>query len=547
MRDRFDHIVVGGGAAGCVAAARLVSSTGRRVLLLEAGYSNRHPLLDMPPGIFKLINNSKYMTYHVTPPQEQLAGRRLDIPQANVLGGGSSVNAQVYMRGRPSDYASWDKLLSGNTDPAPWDWQTLLKYFRAMEGNDRLNNEYHGTEGPLLVSDPGFIDKTSRWFIQSVQALGIPYTHDFNGPTQTGVGFYQFMNRAGHRSSAATAYLAPLNHESNLEIRLRANAQKVLIENGVAVGVRYCDAFHQTHKVYADSEIILAAGALITPKLLMHSGIGPADHLKGFGLEVTLDMPGVGLNLIDHPEIPIISKTAGKYGYFGEGDGLRMLWHGLNYKVFGTGPINSAGFEAGAFINPADPNAEPTIQAFFIPVMYLDRDLKHTVRDSHGVTITTVLCKPKSRGSVTLRSANPDDLPIVSTNLLGHPDDLATVIEGQRFFRRALCQRPLAKRIERIIAPEGGALDDAVLRRHCQRFVKTDYHPCGTARMGRDDDPMSVLDARMRVRGVENLRVGDMSAPPDLIAGNTNALAMVLGQRCADFILGNTRVAADEA
>ena len=212
MKQRFDHIVVGGGSSGCVAAARLVQA-GRRVLLLEAGHSHRHPLLDMPPGIFKMINGSKFMRYHRTVPQEHLHGRIHDIPQANVLGGGSSVNAQVYIRGRPSDYDEWDELLRGENDSPGWRWGDVLPHFRAMEGNSRLCDERHRADGPLLVSDPGHINDFSRWFVQAVQTLGEPFNHDFNGAAQRGVGFYQFMNRRGKRSSAAYAFIAPLNGE----------------------------------------------------------------------------------------------------------------------------------------------------------------------------------------------------------------------------------------------------------------------------------------------------------------------------------------------
>jgi choline dehydrogenase len=538
----FDHIVIGGGASGCTAAADLVRA-GRKVLLLEAGYSNRHPLIDMPPGIFKLISGSKYMTYHTTPPQPQLDGRQHDIPQGHVLGGGSSVNAQVYMRGRPSDYEAWDRLMAGNSVSARWNWDTMLALFRDMEGNDRLNDGYHGTSGPLLVSDPGHIDQVSRWFIQSVQEIGVPFTHDFNGPHQPGVGFYQFMNRAGQRCSAADAMIDPIKGDPRLTIRLRARVERLLVENGVCIGVEYRDRAGRGHRAEASGDVILAAGALITPKLLMLSGLGPADQLRRHDIKVLADLPGVGSRLVDHPEVPLIAQTVGPWGYFGQGEGFRMLKHLLNFKLFGTGPINSVGFEAGAFFNPADPSADPTVQAFCIPIMYLDRDLRNSMRESHGVTITTVLCRPKARGSVTLRSADPAAPPIVSPNLLGDPDDMARMTEGQLFFREALRSGPLGERVARILAPAEDAIDPASIARHCRRFVKTDYHPCATAPMGPDDDAMAVLDATMAVRGVSGLRVGDMSAPPDLIAGNTNALAMVLGRRCAAFVLGTDRAA----
>lgn len=543
MQEEFDHIVIGGGASGCVAAARLVTDGDRKVLLLEAGYSHHHPLLDMPPGIFKLINGSKYMTYHQTVPQEHLHGRVHDIPQGNVLGGGTSVNAQVYMRGRPADYNEWDDVLRGSNDGARWDWDTVLKHFRRIEGNNRISNDLHGTEGPLLVSDPGHIDDVSRWFVQSVQEKGEPFTTDFNGPTQRGVGFYQFMNRRGKRSSAAYAYIEPLRNDKRLTVRLRARVTRINIENGRAVSVSYVDEGGNEHTVHSRGDIVVAAGSLVTPKILMLSGLGPADHLKEHGIATIVDLPGVGQNLIDHPEVPVISVANGPYGYFRQGVGWRMLKNGLNFKLFGNGPILSAGFEAGAFINPIDRDALPSIQAFCVPIVYLDRDLLKVFDDTYGVTITTVLVKPKSRGFVKLRSADPLAMPLVSPHLLQHPEDLKIMIAGQRFFRDVLLSGPLGKRIEKVIAPEGPDLSDEVMAEHCRRFVKTNYHPASTARMGADGDPMAVLDARMRVRGVDNLRVSDLSAVPNINAGNTTAPAMMLGDRCVDFILGLDRAA----
>ncbi|MEM9969911.1 MAG: GMC oxidoreductase, partial [Pseudomonadota bacterium] len=284
--------------------------------------------------------------------------------------------------------------------------------------------------------------------------------------------------------------------------------------------------------------IVLAAGALVTPKLLMLSGIGPENHLRSHGIEVKNPRQGVGQNLIDHPEVPITAFANGPYGYFKQGNGWRMLKNGLQFKLFGSGPITSAGVEAGAFVNPRDPDGVPSIQAFCVPIVYLDRDALGEVEDDYGLTITTVVVKPKSRGTVTLRSANPADMPVVSPNLLKHVDDMDEMIRGQRFFRRAFETAPLASRIRSIVIPDA---DDAdTLRAHCKRFVKTNYHPSGTACMGADGDPNAVLDARMAVRGVEGLRVCDMSAVPDINAGNTNAPAMMLGARCADLMLSSS-------
>ncbi|MSU91560.1 GMC family oxidoreductase [Rhodobacteraceae bacterium 2CG4] len=537
MTGSFDHIVVGGGSAGCVAAGRLAADSGARVLLLEAGHSHRHPLLDMPPGIFKMINGSKFMRYHRTTPQAHLDGRVHDIPQGHVLGGGSSVNAQVYMRGRPADYDAWNAALHGSNDPLGWGWDDVLPHFRRMEGNDRLANDLHGTDGPVLVSDPGHVDDLSRWFVQAVQTLGEPFNPDFNGPTQRGVGFYQFTNRRGKRCSAAYAYVEPQARNPNLTVRLGAEVARIIIENGRAAGVVYRDR-HGVHEVRAEGEVILAAGALVTPKLLMLSGLGPAAQLRAHDIAVAADLPGVGQNLIDHPEVPITAYATGRFGYYRQGVGWRMLRNGLHFKLFGAGPVTSAGVEAGAFVNPEDPAAPPSIQAFCVPIVYLDRDALDALRDDYGLTITTVVVKPKSRGEVRLASADPAAMPLVSPNLLKHPDDMATMIAGQRFFLRAFAAGPLARRVARVVLPQDGDDSDEALRAHCKRFAKTNYHPAGTARMGAEGDAMAVLDSRLRVRGVDNLRVCDMAAVPDIVAGNTNSAAMMLGDRCADLVMG---------
>jgi choline dehydrogenase-like flavoprotein len=455
-----------------------------------------------------------------------------------VLGGGSSVNAQVYMRGRPADYDAWQEILRVNNDTIGWAWDDVLPHFRRMESNNRLFNEYHGTDGPMLVSDPGHIDSMSRWFVQAVQSLGEPFNSDFNGTAQRGVGFYQFMNRHGKRSSAAYAYVTPQEGNPNLVVRLHATVLRIIVESGRAVAVEYSDRSGNVQRVHAEGDIILAAGALITPKLLMLSGIGPADHLQHFNIPVTADVKGVGQNLIDHPEVPMTALANGPYGYYRQGEGWRMLKNGLQFKLFGSGPITSAGVEAGAFVNPETPDAPPSIQAFCVPIVYMDRDTVGLIKDGYGITITTVVVKPRSRGTVRLASANPADMPLVSPNMLKHPDDMRDMIAGQRFFIRAFSTQPLAGRIDSVVMPSPADLSDAALAAHCRRFVKTNYHPASTARMGADDDPMAVLDARMRVRGVEGLRVCDMSAVPNINAGNTNAPAMMLGDRCADLVMG---------
>ncbi|NQZ30886.1 MAG: GMC family oxidoreductase N-terminal domain-containing protein [Oceanospirillaceae bacterium] len=536
MSKIYDYIVVGGGSAGAVVAAKLVADGDKSVLLLEAGHSHKHPLVSMPAGIFKMIQGSKYMHYHHCLPQPHLAGRSLSIPQGNVLGGGSSVNAQVYMRGRKADYDEWNEMIGAD---ANWSWDDVLPCFKAMEGNNRLADQYHGINGPVLVSDPKHINDASRCFVQSMQQLGVPFNHDFNGQSQTGVGFYQFTNRDGKRSSTATAYLEPLKHNRQLTVILKAKVQKIIIEDSTATGVLYINECGENIQVCCGEEVIVAAGALITPQLLMLSGLGNKQHLTSHGIECKVDLPGVGENLIDHPEVPIIATAKLGFGYYQQGEGWRMWRNGLQFLLFGTGPIVSAGVEAGAFINPHNTQEAPTIQAFCIPAIYLEQGSKHLVEDTNGMTITTVVVKPKSRGYVRLTSANANDMPLVCPNLLQDEDDLQEMVAGQRFFIHAFSSEPLKQHIKQIVLPNINDISDETLTEHCLKTVKTNYHPAGTCRMGTDEDVMAVLNKNMQVRSVAGLRVCDMSAVPNINAGNTNAVAMMLGYRCAEFILDN--------
>ena len=534
--ESFDHIVIGGGSSGSVAAARLVEG-GARVLLLEGGHHHRHPLLDMPPGVFKLLKNgSKFFRTHKSTPQPQLNGRQTDIPQGNVLGGGSTVNGQAYVRGRPQDYDGWHEVLRGNNDAVSWEWEAVLPHFKRLEGNRRLNDDLHGTDGPLTVSDPGHIDDMARWFVQALQAQGEPFNPDFNGKTQRGAGFFQFTYNQGQRISAAYAFLDPLKDNPNLTIRLKCAVQRIEIENGRAVGVVYKDKSGTSHTVRAKGEVILSAGALDTPQLLMLSGLGPADHLRDHDIDVVEDLPGVGQNLLDHPDVSIVARANGKFGYFKQDRGWNMLRNGLEFKLFRRGLITTTGLEAACFVNPTDPEALPTHEAYCIPVMYLNAEQAKTIPEDYGVSIQMVLLKPHSRGDVRLASGNPGDMPLVNPNFLSDSRDMDEMIKGLRYFRETLNQKPLADRINAVVSPT--EYSDAALAEHCRQVVKTNFHPAGTAKMGADGDPMAVLDARMRVRGIEGLRVCDMSAVPDIPAGNTNAPAMVLGDRCADMVLG---------
>lgn len=536
MTETFDHIVIGGGSAGSVATSRFVES-GAKVLLLEGGHHHRHPLLDMPPGVFKLLQNgSKFFKTHRSIPQAHLNDRSPEIPQGNVLGGGSTVNGQAYVRGRPSDYNAWHEILRGNNDAVSWDWEHVLPHFKRLEGNRKFNDELHGSDGKLVVSDPGYVDDMARWFVQAVQAQGEPFNPDFNGKTQRGVGYFQFTYNEGQRISAAYAFLDPLKSDPNLTIRLQSQVQRILIEGKRAVGAVYKDKAGKLQTVRTDGEVVLSAGALITPKILMLSGLGPAEHLQSHGVDVVEDLAGVGQNLKDHPDVSVVARANGPYGYWKQDRGWNMIRNGLEFKLFGRGRITSTGLEAACFLNPSDPEAKPTHEAYCIPIMYLTEEQKKSIKEDYGVSIQMVLLKPHSSGDVRLASADPADMPLVNPNFLSDQRDMDEMIKGLRYFRQTMETRPLADKIDKVVAP----LDysDEGLTEHCRNVVKTNFHPSGTAKMGADGDRMAVLDARMRVRGIEGLRVCDMSAVPEIPAGNTNAPAMMLGDRCADLILG---------
>ncbi|MGI9417328.1 MAG: GMC family oxidoreductase [Geminicoccaceae bacterium] len=528
----FDYIVVGGGAAGCVATNRLVDVHGARVLLLEAGGEDNHPLIRMPAGFFKFLNGSPFLTDHESVPQENLGGRTVSIWQGNVLGGGSSVNAMVYMRGRPSDYDHWDEVAGGG---AGWSYADMLPYFKRQEANQRLNDDAHGIDGPLKVSDPVHISEMSFLYLKTMQARGVRLVDDFNGGDQRGVGFMQSTTYPRARCSAVRAFLDPVRKSPLLNLQTHAKVTKILFDGQNATGVDY-HQHGQLKTARAECGVILTAGAFVTPQLLMLSGIGPADHLREHDIEVRVNSPGVGSNLHDHHEVPLIATTDRAYGYFGEDRGFRMLVNGLNYLMFKGGPVSSTGVEACAFINPLDPDGDPTIKLYCVPSIYGDKEVLGQ-EPTHGVTFTSCVLQPKSRGSVRLRSADPNDLPLVDPNYLDHEDDMQVQLAGLRYAREVMTVRPMVDTIDRELIPGAEVIDEDALKDHCRATVKTNWHPCGTARIGRADDPMAVLTPDSKVKGVDGLHVFDASLMPTVPHGNTNAPTMAVADRAVDLML----------
>lgn len=543
--SEHDFIIVGGGSSACVAARRLAEEFGFSVLMIERGPRKTNRLMQMPAGYMKYLARDDFLEMHKTVPQEQLGGRGPIVPQARALGGGSAVNAMVYMRGQPQDYNAWEQYVGPG---GGWSYADMLPHFTALERNTRFNDRYHGISGGLSVSDPGYICDATQDFILAAQGMGFAYNPDFNGDRQSGVGIMQHTMgvRRGRmrRCDAVTAYLAPLKRNRKLTIVTDARVDRIVIENGRAVGVEYRrQGKGAASTARAKREVLVAAGTYNTAKLLMLSGLGPAEHLSDHGVEVVADLPGVGSNLQDHHEVPVIASARVKYGYFRQDTGWRMWRNGFQYLAFGTGPVSTTGIESCLFYDP-DGGDRPTIQLYCAPIVYLDRDVS-SARPTYGVTLTSCLLRPRARGSVRLRSADPADQPLVDCNFFGHRDDLRLTIASLRVARQLLDTEPIASKLARELLPGESLVADERLGEYCAKTVKTNYHPVGSARMGPDHDPLAVLDARLKVRGIDALRVIDCAAMPFLPSGNTNAPAMALGSRAAELVAADH--AADSA
>ncbi|MDE0534227.1 MAG: GMC family oxidoreductase N-terminal domain-containing protein [Albidovulum sp.] len=526
----YDYIIAGGGSSACVAATRLVRDFGARVLLIERGPARTNWLLRMPAGYMKYLARDDFLEMHETVPQEQLDGRAPIVPQARALGGGSAVNAMVYMRGQRQDYDGWDAFLGGGSG---WSYGDMLPHFKRLERNTKFNNEYHGIDGGLWVSDPGYTAEMTEAFVLAAQGRGFAYNPDFNGECQAGVGLMQNTIGRHERCDAVRAFLSRVRDSPCLKIITKAQVTRIVIENGRAVGVEFSKNGNST-TVRTGGEVLVATGTYNTAKLLMLSGIGPPDHLKEHGIACIADLPGVGENLQDHHEVPLICATSGSVGYFRQDRGWRMIRNGLQYLMFRSGPVTTIGVEACAFHDP-DGGERPTIQLYCAPIVYLDRDFTD-LKPTNGVTLTSCLLRPKARGTVRLRSGNPNDKPLVDCRFFGHPEDLRLTIKAVRIAREVLATEPAASLISEELLPGKDVASDDGLRNYSNRTVKTNYHPVGTARMGADNDPNAVVDTELRVRGIENLRVVDCSVMPFIPSGNTNAPAMAVADRAVSIM-----------
>ncbi|PZO79325.1 MAG: alanine-phosphoribitol ligase [Mesorhizobium amorphae] len=524
-RQAFDYIITGAGPAGCVLAHRLSEDPSVSVLLLEAGGSDRHPLFHMPAGFATMTKGVASWGWE-TVPQKHMKNRVLRYTQAKVVGGGSSINAQLYTRGNAADYDLW----ASEDGCTGWSYRDVLPYFKRAEDNQRFADDYHAYGGPLGVSMPVSALPICDAYIRAGQELGIPYNHDFNGAKQGGVGFYQLTQRDRRRSSAAMAYIKPIQDRKNLSVRLGAPVRTVDLEGRRAVGVTLMSG----ETIRAGREVIVSSGAIGSPKLLLQSGIGPADHLKSVGVSVRHDLPGVGENMQDHLDLFVICECTGDHTYDGVTKLHRTLWAGLQYVLFRSGPVASSLFETGGFWY-ADPDARsPDIQFHLGLGSGIEAGVERL--KNAGVTLNSAYLHPRSRGTVRLASSDPAAAPLIDPNYWSDPHDRAMSLEGLRLAREIMSQPALAPYVlaERLPGPKVNT-EEELFEYGC-RNAKTDHHPVGTCRMG--SDVGSVVDLELRVRGLENLRVCDSSVLPRVPSCNTNAPTIMAGEKGADIIRG---------
>ncbi len=527
MANAYDYIIVGAGSAGCVLAHRLSADPAVQVLLLEAGGRDDSFLIRMPAGIGRLTS-AKVNWLYETEPQAQLNDRRLFWPRGKTLGGSSSINAMVYIRGQPRDYDHWRDL--GNDG---WAYRDVLPYFRHAENNESIYDDWHGCGGPLNVCERRYTNPLSHLFVEAAAASGLARNADFNGREQDGAGLYQVTQRAGRRCSAASAYLHPILSRPNLTVVTRALATRIVLQGARAAGVQYAHA-GRLLEARAEREVLLAGGAINSPQLLLLSGIGPAEEIRAHGIEVRLDLPGVGRNLQDHLDIHVIHACTRPVTLDRSAHGLGALRAALRYALFKSGPGLSNIAEAGAFLRCAAAAAAPDVQLHFIPAYVVDHGRRRIRGD--GMTLHVCYLRPGSRGTIRLASADPAAAPRIDPCYLREPSDLAPLIAGIRRARDIYAQAPFRAALGAEIFPGADCRDEQALAAYVRGAAETEYHPVGTCKMG--TDAWAVVDPGLKVHGIEALRVVDASIMPTLVSGNTNAPTIMIAEKAADLIRG---------
>lgn len=526
----YDFIIVGGGSAGCVLANRLSANPDTSVLLLEAGPSDNSPLIRAPLGTVLLYDSFKFNWKFWTEKEPYLNDRGVFCPQGKTLGGSSAINAMLYIRGNARDYDHWEAL--GNTG---WGYQALLKYFRMCESNENFHNEYHGIDGPLNVKNIENPHPHAERLVLAALQAGYQYNADFNGKSQEGFGLYQVTMKGLARNSAAQAFLDPIKHRNNLTVVTNALVSKINFDEDKAVGITY-SVNNIAVTVSAKKEVIVCAGSFNSPKLLMLSGVGPRQELEQLGIAVIKDLPGVGKNLQEHVDIVIAtqSKIADTVA-FTLGGALEMFYSFVRHLLGKPGLISKPLIEAGGFLKSSPDKEIPDIQLQSMCSLFNDHGFDAKIIRNHGYSVHVTLLRPKSRGRVTLKSANHMDAPSIQLNLLNDDDDVKDLSNGLKLAREILSQDAYQRHYYKELYPGEHIRTDEDIIKMLREKACHIYHPVGTCKMGNDN--LAVVDDQLRVHGLKNLRVIDASIMPTIISGNTNATVLAIASKGADMIL----------
>jgi len=528
MKTEFDFVIVGGGSAGAVLAARLSEANDVNVLLLEAGPRDWHPFYHIPAGFAKMTKGIGSWGWH-TVPQRHMNDMVIRFTQARVLGGGSTINAQIYTRGNARDYDGWRQ--AGCTG---WSYEDVLPYFRKAEDNDTWDNRFHGKGGPLGVSQPSAPLPICEAYFAAAAQIGIPRNMDMTGEKQAGVGYYQLTQRNVRRSSASIAYLNPARRRSNLTILTNAQVLRIVVEKGKAIGVETA----QDGVIRASREVIISSGAIGSPRLLMLSGIGPADHLREVGVSVVLDQPNVGSNLQDHLDLFVIAECSGPYTYDRYAKPQWSAVAGLQYLLTRKGPVASSLFETGGFWYADESSESPDIQFHLGLGSGIEAGV--AAMPNGGVTLNSAYLRPRSRGTVRLASSDPFAAPLIDPNYWADPHDREMSIRGLKLAQEIMRQKALSSFVkeERLPGPEMKTDQDYF--EYACKHSKTDHHPAGTCRMG--IDPGAVVNPELRFNGIESLRVVDASIMPTVVSSNTNAPTIMIAEKASDMIRASHRM-----